>query len=279
MAPAARAQTPAHPRSLRWDPAWDVSVTAAGAAAWVTSQAFEPELAPSSCRWCDVDGLDESVRRDLVWSDTAGANTASNVIAFGVAPLAALGLDAIAAGHDGALGVVPVDALIVGEATIVAVDLSQVVKFTSGRERPFVHALAADQKPRTANPADNDVSFFSGHTTATFALAAAAGTVATMRGYRWAPIVWAAGAALAAATGYLRIAADEHWLTDVLTGAAVGAGVGFGVPYLLHRPDEAGAALDDARTAGASRPPDAPARLTVAPVAAAGPGVSLTLIW
>lgn len=269
-ASAARAQTPG-PRELRWDPAWDVSVTAAGAAAWLTSQALEPQLASSSCRWCEVDGLDASVRHALVWSDTAAANTTSNILAFGVAPLAAVALDALAAGHDGALGDVPVDALVVGEATIVAVDLSQLAKFASGRERPFVHALAPEQKLHTANPADNNVSFFSGHTTETFALAAAAGTIATMRGYRWAPIVWIAGAVLATATGYLRIAADKHWVTDVLAGAAVGAGAGFAVPYVFHRPAAA-------VPTGSDRASDVP-RLTVAPTAAAGPGVTMTLVW
>jgi membrane-associated phospholipid phosphatase len=36
-------------------------------------------------------------------------------------------------------------------------------------------------------------------------------------------VIWAAGLALAATTAYLRMAADRHYLTDVLTGSAVGA--------------------------------------------------------
>jgi membrane-associated phospholipid phosphatase len=81
---------------------------------------------------------------------------------------------------------------------------------TPPAERPFVHVLPPAQKGRTAQPDDNNLSFSSGHTTATFALAAAAGTVATMRGYRWAPLTWIVGGALALGTGYLRIAADRH---------------------------------------------------------------------
>jgi membrane-associated phospholipid phosphatase len=38
-----------------------------------------------------------------------------------------------------------------------------------------------------------------------------------------------------AATGYLRIAADRHYATDVLAGAAVGTGVGLGWPLLVLR--------------------------------------------
>ena len=49
----------------------------------------------------------------------------------------------------------------------------------------------------------------------------------------------ASGLSMAAFTGYLRIAADKHYLSDVLTGAIVGSAVGFVVPYFLHpRVDE-----------------------------------------
>jgi membrane-associated phospholipid phosphatase len=49
------------------------------------------------------------------------------------------------------------------------------------------------------------------------------------------------GLALAAFTGYLRMGAEQHYLTDVLTGAAVGSLVGWAVPYLFHRPRNSGA--------------------------------------
>jgi hypothetical protein len=39
----------------------------------------------------------------------------------------------------------------------------------------------------------------------------------------------------ASATGYLRIAADRHYLTDVLVGAAIGGAVGWAVPRLFDR--------------------------------------------
>ena len=82
---------------------------------------------------------------------------------------------------------------------------------------------------------DGNLSFFSGHTSFAFSLAVASGTVASMRGYRAAPAVWGVGLGAAAVTGYLRIAADRHYATDVMTGALVGSALGFAVPYLLHR--------------------------------------------
>ena len=36
------------------------------------------------------------------------------------------------------------------------------------------------------------------------------------------------------------MAADKHYLTDVLTGAVFGAALGFGLPALFHRPVKAG---------------------------------------
>jgi membrane-associated phospholipid phosphatase len=228
------AQTLDRIHELRWNPPLDLTVTVSGAAAWIASEALQVSLAPSTCRWCEVDSVDARVRDALIWHDTALSDTLSNVTGFLLVPLTGVGLDALAAAHDGSLHHVPEDALLIAEAGVIAGDLTQLVKMAVGRKRPFVHALGPDQKPMTNRLSDNNLSFFSGHTTETFALASAAGTISTMRGYRWAPLVWPIGGVMALATGYLRIAADKHWLTDVLVGAVVGAGIGFAVPYFFH---------------------------------------------
>lgn len=75
----------------------------------------------------------------------------------------------------------------------------------------------------------------SGHASGTFAGAAAFGTVAMLRGYPGWPWLSAAGFTSATAISYLRMAADRHWLTDVVAGAALGTGIGIAVPLLLHR--------------------------------------------
>ncbi len=230
----AMAQTADPTRNLRWDPALDLTVTLGGATAWIVSESFKGSLAPSDCHWCDVDAVDAGVREALIWPDTARAGVLSNVAGFALMPLAAIGSDVLAAAHEGALHNVPEDALLIAEATVIAADVNQLTKLLVGRERPFVHALAHDQKALTPQPSDNNLSFFSGHTTEAFALAVASGTIGTMRGYRWAPLAWPVGGAVAATTAYLRIAADKHWLTDVVVGAVVGAGIGFAVPYLFH---------------------------------------------
>ena len=57
-----------------------------------------------------------------------------------------------------------------------------------------------------------------------------------MRGYTLAPLVWATSLPVALVTGYLRIAADRHYFTDVLVGAVLGSAIGFVVPFVFHRP-------------------------------------------
>jgi membrane-associated phospholipid phosphatase len=233
VAAPAVAQTAA-PHPLRWDPAIDLTVINAGAAAAILSEVIKSDLVPASCRWCASNPVDEGVRDALRWEDTAAADTTSSVVGFVVTPLAAGGLDALAALHDGASRYAGEDILLIAEAGVLAADVTQLTKMLVARERPFVHALPPERKRLTAEPSDNDLSFFSGHTALAFALATAAGTVTTMRGYRWSPAAWSAGLVAASGTGYLRIAADRHWFTDVLAGAVVGAAVGVFVPLLFH---------------------------------------------
>jgi membrane-associated phospholipid phosphatase len=216
---------------LPYDPAIELPLTAAGIVAYVLSDTvLKAELAPGTCRWCAPNGLDGAVRDALVWDDPHAAAVASNWTGHAGVPLAVLGAMAYERRGGAEMRGLVIDALVIIEAVTIASDLNQVVKMTVGRERPFVHALPEGDKPATDNPPDNNLSFYSGHTTWTFAFATAAGTIASRRGYRSAPVVWGAGLALAATTGYLRIAGDKHYLTDVLTGAAIG----WAVPSLLH---------------------------------------------
>lgn len=220
-----------------------LAITLAGSATWVGFELLTPWLAPSSCRWCDrhddgteaLNGFDESVRSGLAWSDTQTADTLSTVFSYVLAPAAGFGVGALVTWHDDRLAELPADTLVVAEAAVIAMNLSQLSKLIFARERPDVHARSPAERAAQRDHGDN-VSFFSGHTTTAFALATSAGTVASMRGHRLAPLMWAAGLTLASAGGYLRIAADRHYATDVLTAALVGSAVGVAVPLFVHRP-------------------------------------------
>lgn len=219
---------------LRVNRAVDVPVAVGGVVTWLGSEALKPSLAAEPCRWCASNAFDEDVRSRLKWDDIDAGDRASNVTAFLLAPLAAIGMDALSAAHDGRRANVQDDVLVIVEATVLAANLNQIVKFTVGRERPFVHAMTDEEKSRTRHPSDNNTSFYSGHTNLAFVLAVSSGTVATMREYRWAPWVWVVGLGLAGTTGFLRIAGDRHYASDVLTGAAVASVIGYAIPRYLH---------------------------------------------
>lgn len=225
----------------------DLTVTGVAMTWWLGSELARGELAPTTCRWCDPPGFDTSLRDQLRWQNTGAADTASYVLAI-AQPVMIVGLDVIAAAADGERGDVWVDALLISEATAVAMALNQIVKFAVGRERPFVHALPDADKPFTAHPSDNNLSFYSAHTGLTFALATSAGMIASMRRYRLAPWIWTAGLAMATVTGYLRIAADRHYASDVAVGAVVGSLTGAAVPYFFHGPRQV--SVTPAPTAG-----------------------------
>ncbi len=234
--------------SLPWQPAVDLPITGVAITGWVASELLKPALTSGACRWCDRDGqgmdtlnaVDRQVRTTLRWQDTGLANTLSNVGGFAIVPAVTLGSLAWASQQDGQGGQWLEDALIVAQATAIAADVNQITKFSLARERPFVHVLAPDRKGLTDQPADNNLSFYSGHTSLVFSLAVSSGTVATLRGYRAAPWVWLAGLSLAASTGWLRMAADKHYFSDVMTGAVVGSALGWALPWAFHRPRDGG---------------------------------------
>ena len=229
------------PQRLHWKPRVDIPVTAALGAGWIVSEVFKKELAPNACRWCDSNAFDLGVRRLFNPSlspspdGLAPAHVASNLVGFVAVPLGMLGLDALLAYRDGSLGdTFLVDALLILETTLSAMAVNQLVKFSVGRARPYALGASAEVVAQGHDIADNNMSFFSGHSTLAFALVASTATIAELRGYRNAWLVWVVGLPLAASTAVLRLAADKHWATDVLVGSALGTLAGALMPRLLH---------------------------------------------
>lgn len=224
----------------------DGIITGTAGLLWIASETvFKKELAPETCRWCDrsADGTDTLNALDR-WGRGVAAETPegrdrwdlwSNIGGFGLLPVGVLGGQYLLSSGSGAPPrYYAEDATIIIETVAVAALVNQVVKFSVGRERPFVHVLPEDQKPLTKHPTDNNLSFYSGHTNMAFALVTAAGTVSELRGYKNRWLIWAVGLPAAASIGLLRMGADKHYLTDVLVGAAAGTLFGVGMPLLLH---------------------------------------------
>jgi membrane-associated phospholipid phosphatase len=216
--------------SLRVDLKRDGAVTAG---AFAFAAALSSSIAaPGHCRFCGSGRLDDAARDRLVWSDPGSARLASDILANGVLPAAALLNSALSAHAGGEPSAFWEDALVLAEVVALNCDLNLATKDATARRRPSAGLQATGSANR---------SFFSGHTSVAFSIATAAGTLSTLRGYPSAPWVWAGGMALASGVGYLRVAGDAHWASDVITGAAVGGLVGFTVPWFFHRLAGAGA--------------------------------------
>jgi len=227
-AAAALAAADGPSRALPYDAIRDPVITGAAAGTWLVLHVFEERLAPGGCRWCQPPAFDEAARDALRWRDPDPPALASDVLAYGAVPVVGLGVSYLVSGRDAkAAGV---DALIAAESVALAGVAGQAVKLAVGRRRPAAYASGARAS------SDDDVSFYSGHASAAFALATSFATCSSLRGDRDAWVAWAAGLPLAAAAGYLRIAADRHYLSDVLAGAGAGTLFGMLVPRLLHSP-------------------------------------------
>lgn len=196
----------------------------------VSETVAKDALAPDTCRWCSAGGLDDRVRDAVVWDDPRRAKRLSDVIGYGLSPIAASALLWIGSADAGpGRWAVFADDLIALSEVIWGTQLvTQLVKFSAGRQRPYAH-YRTEPAPRTQ---DENLSFFSGHSSLTFSIAVGAGVIARRRGYRLAPVIWTGGLAVAATTAYLRMAADHHYLTDVLVGSAAGALGGALIPRL-----------------------------------------------
>jgi membrane-associated phospholipid phosphatase len=237
-APVAPASAPA-PKLTKLSYDWTVDgiVTGGLAVSTLTLMLLDRSLAPLDCKWCVPGSIDGDISRSVMWSNPTTANTLSNVMQFAV-PVGVMGFGLIQAYRldDPEAGWAGV--LLITEATSLAMLANTIVKYSVGRARPYVWKGTPDLYPSAT---DANVSFFSGHVTFVFAVVVSGSTLFFMQDMPGAPWVLGFGLAAASFTAYLRMAADKHYLSDVLVSAGVGSLVGWAVPYLFHRPGRKGA--------------------------------------
>jgi membrane-associated phospholipid phosphatase len=218
---------------------WTVDGIATGAlvASTLTLMLLNDQLAPRQCRWCVPGTMDGNLSNSARWSNPQAADTLSNVMQFAV-PAGVMGFGLIQAYRLDSPSEGWADVLLITEATSLAMLVNTTVKYAVGRARPYVWQ---GNPGLYSNPADENLSFFGGHTTFVFAVVVSGSTLFFMQDMPGAPWVLGIGLGAAAFTSYLRIAADKHYLTDVLVGAGIGSLIGWAVPYLFHRPGKKGA--------------------------------------
>ncbi len=148
-------------------------------------------------------------------------------------------LPVITFGLESAFGNLPVMSLLdVGvmylEAFMLNYGLRSILKMTMLRPRPYMYFDSRDPDGITSD--DWQFSWPSGHSSNIF-------MATTFLSYvfceyypdsAWKVPVVVFDTALAVGTGVLRILSGNHFLTDVLTGAAIGAACGFFVPFVHH---------------------------------------------
>jgi membrane-associated phospholipid phosphatase len=223
-------------RALRGDQSIGVPLATTGTllAVWLGLELFVPK--PSVCSWCRAPAFDIATRKALRLGEPSKADVVSNVLALGILPAATLASTWMAGARESSGRQLGPNLLYVAEAVALSGLVNEVTKLLLARQRPY----ASEAPDEARKGSDQNMSFYSGHTSYAFSLATAAGTVASLRGYRLAPLVWSTGLPLAALVGVFRILADKHYLSDVLVGALVGAGIGIALPTLLHNRQEPG---------------------------------------
>ncbi len=123
-------------------------------------------------------------------------------------------------------------ALLYFETMAITGVLTELCKTAVQRIRPYAYNEDVDLGAKLGK--DTKKSFFSGHTSASFA-----GALLFAKLYSdyypnssWKPYVWTGSLAIATTVGYARVRAGRHFPTDVIAGALVGGAVAYLVPEL-----------------------------------------------
>lgn len=110
--------------------------------------------------------------------------------------------------------------------------VSELTKHLVDRERPYIYFSGAPEEEISSGDSAN--SFFSRH--ASLAFSAATFTTFMFAKYfpksKWLLPVSLSSFALATATATLRVMSGNHFVTDVLAGAAIGSAIGVVIPLL-----------------------------------------------
>jgi len=200
-----------------------------GAAAFVIQDGRSPLDAAALDRLdaADINTLDRGAA--MHWSEAAAGASDKLVAALLVAPAGI----AVAGGFDDARAV---PLVMYAETMLLTSGITQLLKGAVPRVRPYVYnddpAIPAESKLTV----DARRSFPSSHAANAFAAAVFLARVhdAYNPDSRARPWVWAGALAVATTTATLRCVAGQHFPTDVVAGAAIGAVAGWAVPA-LHR--------------------------------------------
>jgi membrane-associated phospholipid phosphatase len=165
-----------------------------------------------------------------VWALSDAVDVSLAALVFGLDSLA---VPLLRGSPDVALQLGLMDAEAYAFSSVLAVGLYDSV----GRARPSYEDCQRNPSFVGCNISPT-ASFPSGHTNEAFTAAGVScanhGFVPIYGSRLWDGLACARDVVLATSDGLLRVIGDRHYATDVLTGAAIGFGFGYGMPTLLH---------------------------------------------
>lgn len=220
-----RSAGPAYRLKLDLDLPIALIAGAAASAFFVMPEAPGVSCAPN-CDRKQINGFDRSAagNYDRSWKTVGDIATVSTL----AMPLLVIVADeGIANGLN--------DDVVIAEAALVTSAAQVSLSFAVERPRPRVYSERAPLDDRT--DANAGRSFFSGHVANTMATSVAA--LRTLQRLGQPALGWTTFGAGLAGTGLVgvsRVLSGAHFPSDVLVGAALGAGVGLALPALHDRP-------------------------------------------
>ncbi len=224
----ASAQSPS-PYKLATYREWGLSLTGAGLLfAGLAVQSNQETLTLA-----EIDALDpndvNSFDRPATERWSTGADLASDVLVMTlmVSPVA-LAIAETGSKNGLTLGVMYAETVLLNNG------VTQLLKGATDRTRPFAYNDDPDIPEEEKYETTTRRSFPSGHTANAFAAAVfLSSTYAKLHPQSSARTwVWAGSLTAATAVGYFRHLAGKHFPTDIITGAVIGASIGYLVPKL-----------------------------------------------
>lgn len=211
----------------------EIPLLLVSSAFWLVPEIVDRYQPSPNCHGCSA-GSVNALDRPAINYENHGARVASDVLVVGI-PLVAVGLGLLDAADWGWSGFLE-DVVLIAEAMTVTGMTHQFVRHAVQRPRPYMYREDCETSAQRRGNANDGHSFFSGHTSLSFAAGTAFAYIFSVRRpkSRLKPVVWICAMGLSATVGVLRVANGDHFWTDVGAGALVGAAYGILIPA-THR--------------------------------------------
>jgi membrane-associated phospholipid phosphatase len=243
---------------VEWDPRWPRFSTAEYIATGVFGAATFASLAipPSEGQWSGINGFDGAARDALrIRSDRMRnvARDASDLVIGLMINHLTIDVALVTWWGHGRGSVAWELAMMDAEALAVNAALNGLVAGFASRERPYRDGCEGPEEKQNIDCRSSKRyrSFFSGHSSTSFTIAGLTcshhANLPLYGGGAPDAIACAGSLAAAATVSTMRVVSDQHFASDALTGAGVGALIGFGLPWLLHYRGGAAPPPSDAR--------------------------------